>query len=217
MIYDWVVICINCNFVFVWVGGLCEQILKLFDQCVYVVLIFDGDGWLVDVFSCELFNLFEESEVFVCVCFLVWISFFGGGIDLMYYFVENDGGVVINVMIKMYVYVMLWWCSDFWIWIYLYDFCCMIEVDNFVEFGMDGEFVLIKLVICLIKLIYGFEFEVLVDFLVGLGFGGLVVVIFVIIGCFNEFCSDQWDCYEIVEMVFQVEWLMLNIFGGWQD
>ena len=38
-----------------------------------------------------------------------------------------------------------------------------------------------------------------------------------IIGCFNEFRSDQWDRHEIAEMAFQAERLMLNIPGGWQD
>jgi D-glycero-alpha-D-manno-heptose-7-phosphate kinase len=43
------------------------------------------------------------------------------------------------------------------------------------------------------------------------------VVSSAIIGCFNEFRSDQWDRHEIAEMAFQAERLMLNIPGGWQD
>jgi D-glycero-alpha-D-manno-heptose-7-phosphate kinase len=76
---------------------------------------------------------------------------------------------------------------------------------------------LIKSVIRLIKPPYGFDLDVSADFPVGSGLGGSAVVSSAIIGCFNEFRSDQWDRHEIAEMAFQAERLMLNIPGGWQD
>jgi D-glycero-alpha-D-manno-heptose-7-phosphate kinase len=69
----------------------------------------------------------------------------------------------------------------------------------------------------LIKPSYGFDLEVSADFPIGSGLGGSAVVSSAIIGCFNEFRSDQWDRHEIAEMAFQAERLMLNIPGGWQD
>jgi D-glycero-alpha-D-manno-heptose-7-phosphate kinase len=83
--------------------------------------------------------------------------------------------------------------------------------------GSDGELALIKSVIRLIKPPYGFDLDVSADFPVGSGLGGSAVVSSAIIGCFNEFRSDQWDRHEIAEMAFQAERLMLNIPGGWQD
>lgn len=216
-IQDLVATCINRNFVSARAGGPREQILKLLDQRVHVVPILDGEGRLVDVFSRELFNLSEESEVFARARSPVRISFSGGGTDLTHYFVENDGGAVINATIKMYAHATLRRRSDPSIRIYSHDFRRAIEARNLAELGTDGDLALIKSVVRLIKPTYGFELEVSADFPVGSGLGGSAVVTSAIIGCFNEFRSDQWDRHEIAEMAFQAERLMLNIPGGWQD
>ena len=92
-----------------------------------------------------------------------------------------------------------------------------VEAENLAALGCDGELALIKSVIRLIKPPYGFDLDVSADFPVGSGLGGSAVVSSAIIGCFNEFRSDQWDRHEIAEMAFQAERLMLNIPGGWQD
>ena len=101
--------------------------------------------------------------------------------------------------------------------IYSHDFRCTVEAENLAALGCDGELALIKSVIRLIKPPYGFDLDVSADFPVGSGLGGSAVVSSAIIGCFNEFRSDQWDRHEIAEMAFQAERLMLNIPGGWQD
>jgi D-glycero-alpha-D-manno-heptose-7-phosphate kinase len=216
-IHDRVATCVNRNFASAHAGGPREQILKLLDQRVHVVPILDGEGRLVDVFSRELFNLSEESEVFARARSPVRISFSGGGTDLTHYFVANDGGAVINATIKMYAHATLRRRSDPSIRIYSHDFRCAIEVDDLAELGSGGDLALIKSVVRLIKPTYGFELEVSADFPVGSGLGGSAVVSSAIIGCFNEFRSDQWDRHEIAEMAFQAERLMLNIPGGWQD
>lgn len=216
-IQDRVVTCINRNFVWARTGGPREQILKLLDQRVHVVPILDGDGRLVDVFSRELFNLSEESEVFARARSPVRISFSGGGTDLTHYFVANDGGAVISATIKMYAHATLRRRNDPSIKIYSHDFRCTVEADNLAELGTGGDLPLIKSVVRLIKPTYGFELEVSADFPVGSGLGGSAVVSSAIIGCFNEFRGDQWDRHEIAEMAFQAERLMLNIPGGWQD
>lgn len=216
-IHDQVAACINRNFVWAQAGGPREQILKLLDQRVHVVPILDIEGRLVDVFSRELFNLSEESEVFARARSPVRISFSGGGTDLTHYFVANDGGAVISATIKMYAHATLRRRSDPRIRIYSHDFRRTVEANSFAELGTGGDLALIKSVVRLIKPTYGFELEVSADFPVGSGLGGSAVVSSAIIGCFNEFRSDQWDRHEIAEMAFQAERLMLNIPGGWQD
>jgi len=216
-IHDRVAACINHNFVWAQAGGPREQILKLLDQRVHVVPILDTEGRLVDVFSRELFNLSEESEVFARARSPVRISFSGGGTDLTHYFVENDGGAVINATIKMYAHATLRRRSDPHIRIYSHDFRRTVEAGSLAELGTGGDLALIKSVVRLIKPTYGFELEVSADFPVGSGLGGSAVVSSAIIGCFNEFRGDQWDRHEIAEMAFQAERLMLNIPGGWQD
>jgi len=209
--------CINRNFVWARAGAPREQILKLLDQRVHVVPILDADGRLVDVFSRDLFNLGQESEVFARARSPVRISFSGGGTDLTHYFVDNDGGSVINATIAMYAHATLRRRNDNRIRIYSHDFRCTVEAENLASLGSDGELALIKSVIRLIQPAYGFDLDVSADFPVGSGLGGSAVVSSAIIGCFNEFRSDRWDRHEIAEMAFQAERLMLNIPGGWQD
>ena len=216
-IHDCVSACVNRNFVWARSGAPREQILKLLDQRVHIVPILDPQHRLVDVFSRDLFNLSEESEVFARARSPVRISFSGGGTDLTHYFVDNDGGAVINAAIALYAHATLRRRRDGRIRIYSHDFRCTIEAGSLAELGSGGELALIKSVIRLIKPSYGFELEVSSDFPVGSGLGGSAVVSSAIIGCFNEFRSDQWDRHEIAEMAFQAERLMLNIPGGWQD
>ena len=207
--------CINRNFVWARAGAPREQILKLLDQRVHVVPILDADGRLVDVFSRDLFTLGEESEVFARARSPVRISFSGGGTDLTHYFVDNDGGSVINATIAMYAHATLRRRADNRIRIYSHDFRCTVEAENLAGLGSEGELALIKSVVRLIRPTYGFDLDVSADFPVGSGLGGSAVVSSAIIGCFNEFRSDRWDRHEIAEMAFQAERLMLSAAPIW--
>jgi D-glycero-alpha-D-manno-heptose-7-phosphate kinase len=209
--------CVNRNFVWAHAGGPREQILKLLDQRVHVVPILDTAHRLVDVFSRDLFQLDEENEVFARARSPVRVSFSGGGTDLTHYFVDNDGGAVINATIAMYAHATLRRRNDQSIRIYSHDFKQTVEAANLAELGDNGDLALIKSVVRLINPSFGFDLEVSADFPIGSGLGGSAVVSSAIIGCFNEFRSDQWDRHEIAEMAFQAERLMLNIPGGWQD
>jgi D-glycero-alpha-D-manno-heptose-7-phosphate kinase len=216
-IREQVATCVNRKFVWALAGGPREQILKLLDQRVHVVPILDTEHRLVDVFSRDLFQLDEENEVFARARSPVRVSFSGGGTDLTHYFVDNDGGAVINATIAMYAHATLRRRSHKSIRIYSHDFKQTVEAANLSELGGNGDLALIKSVVRLIKPSYGFDLEVSADFPIGSGLGGSAVVSSAIIGCFNEFRSDQWDRHEIAEMAFQAERLMLNIPGGWQD
>ena len=121
-IREQVATCVNRNFVWAPAGGPREQILKLLDQRVHVVPILDTERRLVDVFSRELFQLDEENEVFARARSPVRVSFSGGGTDLTHYFVDNDGGAVINATIAMYAHATLRRRSDKSIRIYSHDF-----------------------------------------------------------------------------------------------
>jgi D-glycero-alpha-D-manno-heptose-7-phosphate kinase len=216
-IREQVATCVNRNFVWAPAGGPREQILKLLDQRVHVVPILNAERRLVDVLSRDLFQLDEENEVFARARSPVRVSFSGGGTDLTHYFVDNDGGAVINATIAMYAHATLRRRGDKSIRIYSHDFKQTVEAENLAALGSDGDLALIKSVVRLIKPPYGFDLEVSADFPIGSGLGGSAVVTSAIIGCFNEFRSDQWDRHEIAEMAFQAERLMLNIPGGWQD
>ena len=217
-IRDQVATCVNRNFVWARAGAPREQILKLLDQRVHVVPILDAERRLVDVFSRDLFNLGEESEVFARARSPVRISFSGGGTDLTHYFVDNDGGAVINATIAMYAHATLAAAQRRPASGSIRTIsAARSKPTNLAALGSDGELALIKSVVRLIKPTYGFDLEVSADFPVGSGLGGSAVVSSAIIGCFNEFRSDQWDRHEIAEMAFQAERLMLNIPGGWQD
>ncbi|HWE73587.1 MAG TPA: CBS domain-containing protein, partial [Stellaceae bacterium] len=121
-IREQVATCVNRKFVWALAGGPREQILKLLDQRVHVVPILDTEHRLVDVFSRDLFQLDEESEVFARARSPVRVSFSGGGTDLTHYFVDNDGGAVINATIAMYAHATLRRRSDKSIRIYSHDF-----------------------------------------------------------------------------------------------
>ncbi len=217
-IQDRVATCINRNFVSARAGGPREQILKLLDQRVHCRADprWRGPaGRRVQPRAVQPRR--KRARCSRARRSPVRISFSGGGTDLTHYFVANDGGAVINATIKMYAHATLRRRSDARIRIYSHDFRRTVEADNLAELGTGGDLALIKSVVRLIKPAYGFELEVSADFPVGSGLGGSAVVSSAIIGCFNEFRSDQWDRHEVAEMAFQAERLMLNIPGGWQD
>lgn len=208
--------CVNRKFVSALVGSPREQILKLLDHRIHTVPVLDANGFLVDLYSRQRFQLEEEREVFSRARSPARISFGGGGTDLTYYFVDN-GGVVINAAVRLYAHATLRRRQDKRVRIYSHDFRDVVEVSSPKDLALDGRLDLIKSAIHLIDPTYGFDLEIGTDFPVGSGLGGSAVVSAAIIGCFNEFRSDRWDRHQIAEMAFQSERLMLNIPGGWQD
>lgn len=216
-IHERLSVCANRHFVSAPAGGARENVLKLLDHRVHVVPVLDPNGLLVDIITNELFRLADEQEVYARARSPVRISFSGGGTDLTHYFVENDGGAVINATIAVYAHATLRRRSDQRITIYSHDFRRTLEADDLSRLAPDGDLALIASVIRMINPEYGLDLEVSADFPVGSGLGGSAVVSSAVIGCFNEFRSDRWDRHEIAEMAFQAERLMLKIPGGWQD
>ena len=47
--------------------------------------------------------------------------------------------------------------------------------------------------------------------------GGSAVLASAIIGAFNNFRENKLDVYEIVELAFHSERIVLELNGGWQD
>jgi len=193
-----------------------EYVLKLLDQRIHVVPALDADGRLVDVFTRDRFAAEREREVLARARAPVRISFSGGGTDLTYYFMQN-GGAVVNATIQKYAHATLRRRGDDGVRIYSHDFRRTLEAASLAALPDDRAFRLLLSVVRLVEPDYGFDLEVSADFPVGSGLGGSAVVAAAVIGCFNEFRSDQWDRHEIAEMAFQAERLMLSIPGGWQD
>lgn len=206
----------NREFVFARADAPREYVLKLLDHRIQVVPILDANGHLVDVFTRDRFAAEREREVLARARAPVRISFAGGGTDLTYFFMQN-GGAVVNAAIQMYAHATLRKRPGPGVTIYSHDFRRTIAAGSLSDLPDDCEFRLLTSVVKLIAPDYGFDLEVATDFPVGSGLGGSAVVAAAVIGCFNEFRSDQWDRHEIAEMAFQAERLMLSIPGGWQD
>lgn len=208
--------CFNRGFVHAPQGSDRESILKLLDNRIHTIPVLDGEGRLADVYSRERFRLEEEREVFSRARSPARISFGGGGTDLTRNFSESRGAVI-NATIRLYAHAALRRRADKSVRLYSHDLRSTVEADSVADLRFDGELDLLKAAIKLIEPNYGFDLEVAADFPVGSGLGGSAVVTAAIIGCFNEFRSDQWNRHQISEMAFQAERLMLSIPGGWQD
>lgn len=206
------------NTEFVWASASAprEQILKLLDHSVRLVPILDGQRSLVDVCSRDDFAADAEAEVFARGRSPARITFGGGGTDLTHFFVDQ-GGVVINATINKYAHATLRKRADSSVRIYSHDLKRVVECASPAKLELDGKLDLLVAVVKLVQPTYGFELEVAADFPVGSGLGGSASVAASVIGCFNEFRSDPWDRHQISEMAFQVERLILDIPGGWQD
>ena len=206
----------NTSFVWARAGTSREQILKLLDHRVRFVPILDNQRQLVDICSRDEFAADGESEVFARGRAPARITFGGGGTDLTHFFVDQ-GGVVINATINKYAHATVRKRTDSSVRIYSHDLQKVVESASPADLKLDGVLDLLVSVVKLIQPTFGFEMEVAADFPVGSGLGGSASVAAAVIGCFNEFRSDPWDRHQISEMAFQVERLIMNIPGGWQD
>ncbi|MGZ3726805.1 MAG: GHMP family kinase ATP-binding protein [Pseudobdellovibrio sp.] len=195
-----------------------ENILKLLDHKIHVVPVLDEKGILKGLYTRENFPLNPDRPIYARSRAPVRISFGGGGSDLTHYFVDHKG-IIINATISLYSRASLKKNFDGSILIRSEDLNCTLKAAgiNELSYGEENQ---MGLIISLIKLInpdFGFELTIESDYPPGSGLGGSAVVLVAIIGCFNQFREDKWDHYEMAEMAFQAERLLLNLAGGWQD
>jgi D-glycero-alpha-D-manno-heptose-7-phosphate kinase len=207
----------NKNFVSCLIDTPREILIKKLDSEVAVIPILDTKGKLNSIASRNNYPIMREEDVYAQSRAPVRISFGGGGSDLTHYF-DKENGAVINSAISVYSHAILKKRSDNKIIIKSDDLNDSLFCDNLNELlNKEGSFGLIQSVIKIINPDFGFELSIYSDFPMKSGLGGSATIAAVILGCFNQFRSDPWDQYEMVELAFQAERLELGIAGGWQD
>lgn len=212
-----IVNCMNKNFVHTNVQTPRERILKMLDHKIHLIPVLNSNGQLVDIITRSLFPLRADRRIFARAKAPVRVSFGGGGTDLTQFFMKN-GGVVMNASIAKFSHALLKKREDESISIYSHDLKLQIEAaDLSALLQRTHEMPLIISLLKLLKPNYGFDLQIGSDFPMSSGLGGSAVVLTAIIGCFNQFREDRWDNYEIAEMAFQAERLVLEVPGGWQD
>lgn len=210
-------ICANSDFVRGYLDTPRELLLKKLTDYINFIPILDKNDKLIDIFFKDYIPLKKEEKVYARSKSPVRISFGGGGSDT-YSFFKNEIGAVINATISLYTHSLLKLRLDNKIHIQSADLNDSIDFNDIDELKKyDGKFNLIKSVIQTINPSFGFELYLDSDYPLGSGLGGSSVVLSSVIGCFNEFRNDKWDSYEIAEIAYQAERLLLNIDGGWQD
>ena len=209
--------CANYEFIKAYSDTPRELLLKKLDDHIKFIPILNKKNRLVDIFFRDYIPLNKEDKVYARSKSPVRISFGGGGSDTYSYF-KNANGAVINSTISLFSHALLKLRLDKKIHIHSADLNDSVHFKDIKELlNYDGNFNLIKSVIQTINPSFGFELYLDSDYPMSSGLGGSAVVLSAIIGCFNEFRNDKWDRYEIAEIAFQSERLLLNIDGGWQD
>lgn len=209
--------CCNPSFVFARQDTPKENLLKVLDHKIKVLPILNESDNLVDIIHNSKLPEYSESRVYSRAKSPVRISFGGGGSDLSHYFLDN-GGAVINSTVSLYCHASLIKRDDCKIIIDSRDLNETLVAENLNSaISAKGNFGLIQAVIKVVNPSFGFELYLHSDFPMKSGLGGSAVVASAILGCFNEFRIDKWNLYEIAEMAYQAERLVLGISGGWQD
>jgi len=214
---DNIIECCNTNFVSALDNTPKENLIKILDHKIKVLPLLNFTGELIDVFHGNNLPVYKEEKVYARAKSPVRISFGGGGSDLTHYFI-NNGGAVINSTISLYSHASLIKRDDNKIIIDSRDLKEILEGEDLKDIlSNKGNFGLIQAVLKVVNPEFGFELYLNSDFPMKSGLGGSAVVVSAILGCFNEFRIDKWNLYEIAEIAYQAERLVLCISGGWQD
>jgi len=207
----------NKKFIFLREGAdTRENILKLLDSKIKAIPILDKNDKLVRVVSSKSINWNESTGIISKAKSPVRITFAGGGTDLTEYFYESDG-IVFNATINKFTHAVLEKRNDSKIIITSYDLNKVSKINNISELKLDGSLDLIKSIIINLSPDFGFNLYTYSDVPPGSGLGGSAVLASAIIGAFNNFREIKLDVYEIVELAFHSERIVLELNGGWQD
>ena len=217
MLDDSIGSCANPNFVWADQATPREMLLKQLDNSIRVIPLLNIDRQLIGIVSRDHLPVQTEESVYARARAPVRISFGGGGSDVTQYF-SGPGGAVINATISLYSHATLRKREDQKIVIHSLDLKETLYADDLVAaLKQRGQFGLIQSLLKAIHPDFGFELFLHSDFPMNSGLGGSAVVSASILGCFNQFRSDQWDQHELAELAFQAERLYLGVEGGWQD
>jgi len=193
-----------------------ENILKLLDTRIKVIPVLSKSRNLIKMITAKNINWNESNKIISKAKSPVRITFAGGGTDITTYFYKSNG-VVFNATINKFTHAVLEKRNDDIIRIVSYDMNQELKVNMLSELKLDGELDLIKSVILNLSPDFGFDLYTYSDVPPGSGLGGSAVLASAIIGAFNNFRKNKFDLYEIAEMAFHAERIVLNLDGGWQD
>ena len=209
--------CMNTNFIYLTESEATkENILKLLDTRIKIIPILDNSNRLISVVSKESIFWDEKEKVISKAKSPVRISFAGGGTDLTTYFYE-EGGAVLNATINKFTHAVLEKRDDKKIIINSFDLNKSLEFKNITEINLNGDLDLIKSVIQILKPTFGFTLSTYSDVPPGSGLGGSAVLLSAIIGAFNSYKENKFSDYEIAELAFHAERVVMKLSGGWQD
>ena len=208
---------INRNFVYLFKKDATrENILKILDNRIKVVPILNEKKEFITVVSQNNIDWNINEKVISKARSPLRISFAGGGTDITSYFYD-EAGVVLNATINKFTHAILEKNTDKSIRIMSYDLNIELEANDLSKLEYDGKLDLIISLIKLIKPDYGFSLYTYSDVPPGSGLGGSAVLLSAIIGSFNNFRENKYTDYEIAELAFHAERIVMDLSGGWQD
>lgn len=146
----------------------------------------------------------------------VRISLAGGGTDVSPY-IEEKGGIVINVTINKYAYVTLFPRTDTRVKIRSLDYKNGYEMDIGDETVYDGNLDLVKAAIKVLNIKHGFELILHSDTAPGTGLGSSSTLVTAVIGTFDRWLHLGLNHYELAELAYKIEREEAGIKGGKQD
>ena len=208
---------VNSNFVYLYKKDASrENILKLLDNRIKVIPIISDEKEFISIVSQNKIDWNINEKIISKARSPLRISFAGGGTDITSYFYEEEG-VVLNATINKFTHAILEKNDSQNISIISYDLDTELTASNLSNLKYDGN---LDLIISLIKLInpdYGFNLYTYSDVPPGSGLGGSAVLLSAIIGSFNNFREYKYTDYEIAELAFHAERIVMDLSGGWQD
>ena len=208
---------INRNFVYLFKKDATrENILKILDNRIKVVPILNEKKEFITVVSQNNIDWNINEKVISKARSPLRISFAGGGTDITSYFYD-EAGVVLNATINKFTHAILEKNTDKSIRIMSYDLNTELEANDLSKLEYDGKLDLIISLIKLIKPDYGFSLYTYSDVPPGSGLGGSAVLLSAVIGSFNNFRENKYTDYEIAELAFHAERIVMDLSGGWQD
>jgi len=146
----------------------------------------------------------------------VRISLAGGGTDVSPY-IEEKGGIVINVTINKYAYVTLVPRDDKKVKIKSLDYKNGFEMEIGDETVYDGNLDLVKAAIKVLNIKHGFELLLHSDAAPGTGLGSSSTMVTAVIGTFDRWLHLGLNHYELAELAYKIEREEAGIKGGKQD
>lgn len=193
-----------------------ENILKILDNRIKVVPILSEKKEFLTVVSQNNIDWNVNEKMISKARSPLRISFAGGGTDITSYFYD-EAGVVLNATINKFTHAILEKNTDNSIKIKSYDLQTELNSSNLSKLEYDGKLDLIISLIKLMKPDYGFNLYTYSDVPPGSGLGGSAVLLSAIIGAFNNFRENKYTDYEIAELAFHAERIVMGLSGGWQD